>query len=167
MRSSLCEGWAVCAPVLLAMATSGCTTSALVSNKPDEDELRAVYSTVQKPILPTIHESSLLLPGETLKETVADALARMGPDAVPGLVEALRSPDDEVRAGAARALALMGPPDAERAVPDLIAALDDSSLIVRRYAVRAIARLGPAAKEATPRLLKMLNEPSNSSFVAP
>ncbi|MEX2561398.1 MAG: HEAT repeat domain-containing protein, partial [Pirellulales bacterium] len=43
-----------------------------------------------------------------VKETAADALARIGAQAVPPLIEALADPDPEVRVQATRALARMG-----------------------------------------------------------
>lgn len=95
-----------------------------------------------------------------VRETAADALARIGDAAVPSLVETLQDPDREVRAQAARALARMGP-RAEPAIPALIAALNDSDKEVRMGAARALGQIGPAAAEAVPDLIQALKDPRN------
>lgn len=95
-----------------------------------------------------------------VRETAADALARIGDAAVPSLVETLQDPDRDVRAQAARALARMGP-RAEPAIPALIAALNDSDKEVRMGAARALGQIGPAASEAVPDLIKAIKDPRN------
>lgn len=95
-----------------------------------------------------------------VRETAADALARIGDAAVPSLVETLQDPDRDVRAQAARALARMGP-RAEPAIPALIAALNDSDKEVRMGAARALGQIGPAAAEAVPDLIKAIKDPRN------
>lgn len=95
-----------------------------------------------------------------VRETAADALARIGDAAVPSLVETLQDPDREVRAQAARALARMGP-RAEPAIPALIAALKDSDKEVRMGAARALGQIGPPAAEAVPDLIKAIKDPRN------
>ena len=148
-----------------AISLSGCGET-VFSDKPDLEEMRQIEAVVMKPVLPPLRETSLVLPGDTLEDTVADALSRMGTAAVPGLVEALRSNNPEVRAGAARALAMMGPPAAD-AIPALISALNDPNEVVRRYAIRALGRLGERAKEATPVLLEMLKTPRHDGVDSP
>lgn len=95
-----------------------------------------------------------------VRETAADALARIGDAAVPSLVETLQDPDRDVRAQSARALARMGP-RAEPAIPALIAALNDSDKEVRMGAARALGQIGPAASEAVPDLIKAIRDPRN------
>jgi HEAT repeat protein len=95
----------------------------------------------------------------TEQETAADALARIGPAAVPALLEALHSPDPEVRAKAANVLGRMGP-DARDSVPELIRLLDDPDERVRKTVIRALGRIGPAAQDAVPGLMRTLLQSS-------
>jgi len=74
-----------------------------------------------------------------LARLASDALAAMGSLAFEALIEALPSPNAEVRIGVARALARSGD---GRTIPVLYAALDDSSALVRHYAEGALERLG-------------------------
>ena len=69
----------------------------------------------------------------------ADALARIGAAAVPGLIERLKTGAPAVRGRAARALAQLAAP---ASVPALIAALDDENPIVEFYADLALQKLG-------------------------
>ena len=72
---------------------------------------------------------------------VATDLAKLGPSAVPQLIQALRDSDREVRACAAVALGELGD---RRGVEPLIAALKDESEQVRRRAAEALGELGDA-----------------------
>lgn len=99
--------------------------------------------------------TSLLEP--SLADTAADALARIGPEAVSPLVETLRDDDPNVRARAARALAHLGPMAAP-AVQSLRQALKDEDARVRRHAARALGQIGPAARAAIPDLIDALHE---------
>ncbi|HEX5444138.1 MAG TPA: HEAT repeat domain-containing protein [Pirellulales bacterium] len=101
-----------------------------------------------------------------VRETAADALARIGDASVPSLVEILQDPDRDVRAQAARALARMGP-RAEPAIPALIAALNDSDKEVRMGAARALGQIGPPAAEAVPDLIQALKDPRNKPAEQP
>lgn len=101
-----------------------------------------------------------------VRETAADALARIGDPAVPALIDTLHDADGGIRAQAARALARMGP-KAAPAVPELILALDDPDMDVRQGAARAIGQIGPAAEEAVPALIKALKDPRNRPVVEP
>ncbi len=94
----------------------------------------------------------------TVRETAADALARIGEAAIPDLVAALGDRDEDVRAEAARALAKMGPA-AKAAVPALIVALGDRHEAVRRNAARALGQIGPAAEPAIPALIRAMKAP--------
>lgn len=71
------------------------------------------------------------------------ALGRIGPaakDAVPALIEALKSSDVTLRGYAAEALGCIGP-DASAAVQTLTVALRDSNKSVKRNAAKALGRL--------------------------
>lgn len=67
------------------------------------------------------------------------ALAAMGAQAVSELTIAMRSPESQIRIGAARALADCGDPEA---IPALFAALHDTSAIVVHLAEVGLERLG-------------------------
>ncbi|HVA47205.1 MAG TPA: HEAT repeat domain-containing protein [Pirellulales bacterium] len=97
-----------------------------------------------------------------VRETAADALARIGDAAVPALLDTLADPDPDVRAQAAHALARMGQ-KAEPAVPALIHALDDPNQDVRQGAARALGQIGSGAEEAVPALIKAIKDPRNKS----
>jgi HEAT repeat protein len=101
-----------------------------------------------------------------VKETAADALARIGAEAVPPLIEALTDPDAEVRLQATRALARMGLVGRD-AVPALITALSDENKLVRQGAARALGQMGPAAREAIPALIQALKDPANRTDPLP
>lgn len=93
----------------------------------------------------------------TDSETAADSLGRMGPAAVPNLMEALQDSNPLVRSLACRVLARIGP-EAVIAVPNLIKLLDDDDARVRREATRALGQVGPAAAESIPALIRLLKE---------
>jgi HEAT repeat protein len=76
---------------------------------------------------------------------------------VPVLAERLRSPDADVRRGAAKELYDLGP-EAKPAVPDLARALKDSDLFVRRFAAQALGEIGPDARQALPALKAALSD---------
>lgn len=93
-----------------------------------------------------------------VRETAIDALARIGPAAIPSLIVALEDPNADVRDRAAQSLARMGPP-AKEAVPMLIAALEDPDWSVRRSAARALGQIGPEAAPAVPALMRLMRSP--------
>ncbi len=92
------------------------------------------------------------------RETAVDALRRIGPAALPTLVELLHGSDPKIRAAAARGIALMGPA-AKAAVPDLEAALSDTDPIVRKNVIRALGQMGPAAESAVSLLVQEIHRP--------
>jgi hypothetical protein len=74
---------------------------------------------------------------------LANALARIGEKTTQPLIDALKHPNKERRAGAAYALAQLRPAPQD-AVPALLAALKDKEEIVRRQASYALSRIvGP------------------------
>ncbi|NLZ30458.1 MAG: HEAT repeat domain-containing protein [Methanomicrobiales archaeon] len=82
---------------------------------------------------------SVLRSGEsTGRMAAAEALAAIGPTALPELTDALDDPSPRLRMWAAYTLGMLG--DAE-AVPALIRALDDSDPRVRRWATAALRRI--------------------------
>ena len=93
------------------------------------------------------------------QEAAADALGRIGPAAVPALLQALASPEKAMRLKATEVLGRMGP-EAKDAVPDLVRLLEDPDLAVRKAATRTLGRIGPAAGDAVPALMRSL-EPSS------
>lgn len=93
----------------------------------------------------------------SMRKTAMFALGRIGAPAVPHLIQAVRSPDPEVRHHAVETLSRIGP-EAGEAVPDLVRALNDQDPLVRKTAARALGQIGPSAAEAVPALLRLLVE---------
>ena len=89
------------------------------------------------------------------QQAAAEALSRIGPPAVPMLVQALQHSDPEVRLQAVRVLIRMGP-DAKEAVPALVPLLDDPDERIRKAAARSLGRIGPEAGDAVPALMRSL-----------
>jgi hypothetical protein len=98
----------------------------------------------------------------TEQEAAAEALGRIGPAALPQLIELLRSPQADVRLLAAQVIARMGS-DAKDAVPALIPLLKDPDERVRKAATRTLGRIGPDASAAVPELLQALVESAEPS----
>jgi len=98
----------------------------------------------------------------TQQEAAADALGRIGPPAIPQLIDLLKSPEVEVRLIAAQVLARMGS-DAKEAVPSLIPLLKDPDERVRKAATRTLGRIGPDAAAAVPELMQALVEESRQT----
>jgi hypothetical protein len=93
------------------------------------------------------------------QEVAAMALGRIGPAAVPPLMQALRHRDAQVRRQSALVLARIGPP-AREAVSELTGLLDDPDEEVRKAAARALGQIGPEAADAVPALMRQLVEPT-------
>ncbi|HUV89139.1 MAG TPA: HEAT repeat domain-containing protein, partial [Anaerolineae bacterium] len=79
-----------------------------------------------------------------VSRVAADGLARIGSPAVPALIAALQAGEVLARAGAARALSIIRPPEAiaDEYIRALCAALDDPSAIVTYYAEEALEQIG-------------------------
>ena len=92
-----------------------------------------------------------------IASTAARALARLGADAVPAIVLALQDDSCKVRRGAAYALALMGR-EAKGTDAFLIAAMGDADVSVRQWAVYALSRIDPDVEKAVPALVKGLTD---------
>jgi HEAT repeat protein len=93
--------------------------------------------------------------GGVTNSAIAEALGRIGPAAVPAIIQCLR--DGKGDGMAALALGMIGPP-ARAAVPELIKLLDNEYMPARIDAAWALGRIGPAAAEAVPRLEAMLKD---------
>lgn len=78
-------------------------------------------------------------PSAYVARLAADALAQLGQAAVEPLIRTLQEGEVAARAGAARALRALQPP---QAIPALCAALDDPSAVVTAYAEEALERMG-------------------------
>ena len=74
----------------------------------------------------------------------AFALTRIGPAAIPALIEALGHEEAPRRAGAAKAIGGMGPA-AKQAIPALRANLAHWDEVARQESIEALALIGPAA----------------------
>ena len=134
--------WAVCA---LARLPGERATQALLSAAADADpEARtaALYALGQRRapeavtlLLFALGDSSLYL-----ARIAADALTHLGAPAVPSLIHALeQDATPQVRANAARALALIGD---KSAIPALFHALEDDSMMVQHWAEEGLERMG-------------------------
>jgi hypothetical protein len=160
---------AVGAVCFLCMSASGCTVT--INDPPAEIERQAKEQISQQ-----TYAISVAAPGNTrierprplvvatspqipqredqpMKETAADALARIGTAAVPQVTVMLSDPNPELRKRAAHILAQIGP-DAKIAVPELINRLRDEDEDVRKAAAHALGQMGPAAGDAVPALLR-------------
>ena len=79
-----------------------------------------------------------------VRRCAVEALGRIGPAAMPALLNALGDQEEGVRRCAVEALGRIGP----AAMPALLNALGDQEEGVRRRAVEALGRIGPAAMPA-------------------
>lgn len=93
----------------------------------------------------SIHFGELWVP----TETALDELEHFGDDLIPGLIECLNDPDDDIRR---LAVTLLGEtcPKSNVAVPHLIELLDDEDLLVKVAVLTDIADFGPLAVGAIP-----------------
>jgi HEAT repeat protein len=92
-----------------------------------------------------------------LQSHASDALKRIGPSSIPGLIGALDDPDAQIRVWAAGTLATLQAPE-KAAVPALIKALKDSHANVRTHAVVVLGNIGKASQPALPLLASMLHD---------
>jgi HEAT repeat protein len=94
-----------------------------------------------------------------LLEATWDALARVGPKAVPAYIDLLAHLDAEVRGRAAAALKALGPL-ATDAVPALVKRLGEGeNQWVFLNAIEALAAIGPKAEAAIPALIQAVLDP--------
>jgi HEAT repeat protein len=90
-----------------------------------------------------------------VKREAAEALGKMGPEAIPALIKALQNNQYFARRMSALALGEIGGADV---VPALIKALQDDDRSVRVISVQALGKIGADAKEAIPALTKALQD---------
>jgi HEAT repeat protein len=85
----------------------------------------------------------------------SSALCNLGErkEAIPVLIEALKSKNDMLSDWAATMMGLIGP-DGRAALPSLIEALKDTKHRVRAAAAKALYYMGTEAKEAVPALIE-------------
>lgn len=107
-----------------------------------------------KPLLALLRETD-----DAMRERAHKALAAIGADAVPGLMELLRDKEmwnnSRAYSWVVRALTKIGKP----AVSDLTAALKDPQLNVRITAAGILGGIGPDASEAAPALMEAAKDP--------
>jgi hypothetical protein len=89
-----------------------------------------------KDIVPALL-GALADPDGNVRQLAADTLVKIGPDAVPPLIDALKAKDRETRANAAYVLGQLGE-SARDALPALAKALKDDDKEVRRRAAFAL-----------------------------
>jgi HEAT repeat protein len=118
-----------------------------------------------RPVMAVAYEEEALEEPQRLKafaewteqDAAKDALGRIGPAAVPALLQTLRDPSADVRRKGVEVLGRMGD-GATAAVPELVRLLDDPDPEVRKSAARTLGRIGPAAKDAVPALMRAMFE---------
>jgi HEAT repeat protein len=98
-----------------------------------------------------------LLDSEANRYPVAKALAGIGLEAIPSLIEVLARGGDEAKQ---TVVGILGGIRDARAVPALIGALGDPSL--KRIAAEALGDIGPDAREAVPALAAVLSDENES-----
>jgi HEAT repeat protein len=92
-------------------------------------------------------------------QTACVLLGKIGPTALPGLIEALSDKEDDIRQGwVARTIGRIGR-DAAGAVPALMRALESDSAHVRQAAAEALSQIGPSSESVVPGLIRLLGDP--------
>jgi len=107
----------------------------------------------EAPVAPTLVAALGHADADT-RRAAAQAMGRVGLDAVPLLQNAIATAEEQTKIQAVEALGWIGPP----AVTALIEALGHANALVRRHAARALGRLGPAAKVAEPALVRAVSD---------
>ena len=93
---------------------------------------------------------------DDLQVVTFEIIQRIGPPAIPLLVDLLRHESDSIRRGAVNELVDLAP-DTERIQPALRRALSDEDLMVTGDAARALGALGRRASPSTGALVKTLS----------
>ncbi len=131
----------------------------LLKSKDEFARLAAARGLASLPASPEIalpiFEKALAGADEQTTHYMLDALATIGPPAVPNLIGALAHP--QLRAPVASILGRMGPAAAP-ATEALAKLLTDPDANVRIEAAHALAGIGPGAKAAVPALIESLKE---------
>lgn len=116
--------------------------------------------TLKNPISVPALETGLHDPDRGVRWKAAEALGRIGEEAVPALDRACRDTDDDVRW---RAVLALGRIDGRRVLPSLLAVLEDRDPYVRD---RAVITLGEQGREILPDLLERLRDPDPRRRIA-
>jgi HEAT repeat protein len=120
------------------------------------DEKSASTAEAQKTVRATLAKFDKGDPGWKVRMEALVRLAKIGPPAVPVLVEALEHDSPEVREFAAQALVLFADSNTQAV---LERALADPKSGVRIYAIQALSMLGPLAP-TEPHMQILKNDPS-------
>jgi HEAT repeat protein len=157
-----------------------------VMNRYAAAEALKVLGTNAQDALPALSKT-LSDPNVLLSSAAGLALGKIGPPAVPALVQALDNGDYNVRANACAALAEIGPASSPaiprlvrilqdengpivstasytlsriggESVPALLPLLVNTNFMVRRWAVYALNYVGPQARPAIPAVIKLLQD---------
>jgi HEAT repeat protein len=96
---------------------------------------------------------------EQVMRGALDALAGLGPAAVPKLIEALKY--EKIRPYVIYIIGQNGPA-AKAAVEELVKYIDDKNPRVQHETMIALAKIGPAAKNAVPEVIKALEKNEGS-----
>jgi HEAT repeat protein len=115
------------------------------------DDLAALGTPAIRPLIQALQET----PESHVGQYCAEALAGIGPPAVPALMKTLDYRNPNAGRRAAVALGNIGP-DAKQAVPKLLEALKNVHMCDR--AAEALGRIGPAAAPAVPALIDALKD---------
>lgn len=94
------------------------------------------------------------------RESAAEALGIIGPEALPAvdaLIEALDDEEYSVMGAAARALGAIGP-EAKAAIPKFIEILGGDDRIAGHYVIEPLGGFGSEAREAVPMLIEILGD---------
>ena len=108
-----------------------------------------------------IWEKAMKDADETVVHNALDAIAALGPQAVPRLIEALKH--EKFRAEVIYTLGRMGPAAAP-ATAELAKFIEDKHSRVAHEAIIALGKIGPDAKEAVPALVKALSQPMDKDM---
>jgi HEAT repeat protein len=115
------------------------------------------FGTAAKSAVPTLAGLLREDKEKDVRTYAGQALAQIGPAAVPALTDALKDADAGVRYRAARALGLIGP-EAKAALPALVEALQDKDDQVRAMAAHSLGEMGDEAQSAAAALVQALRD---------
>lgn len=102
---------------------------------------------------------------QTNQDTALKALQHMDKDALPALIDRLKSPSLTESSRAASALGKLGTMS-DSAVPDLIKALDDKRPEVQCEAMLALSRLKITNQDVVPKLMAKLTDKKTGNYAA-